>query len=332
MIATANNAGSRFSVVIVNYNGASMLEQCVRSVLRESVPASKIVVVDNGSQDGSIENLQRIVDGLSIIRNSCNAGFARAVNQGIKLAVSVPSPPEFVLLLNNDAQLEPAALQAFAAGFDTIPNLAIAGGQLRYPDGRLQGAFAPLPSVAEEILPRSILTMVSPGRFRRKTLQENPMAVECVLGACLCVRTSVFPALGLLDEDYFFFFEEIEWCQRARRMGADVYYLPAARATHSQGQTANRFRGPARVEYQRSKLTFFRKTRKAPAYVAVSIVLVLRTFVNALAGAIACVATLFLNHRLRSKTATYWYVLGWHLLLRPSSWGLPGKCTARTAP
>jgi GT2 family glycosyltransferase len=332
MIATANSAGARFTVVIVNLNGGAMLEECVRSAVREAVPASQIVVVDNGSQDGSIENLQRIVDGLSIIRNSCNTGFAKAVNQGIKLAISVPSPPEFVLLLNNDAQLESGALQAFADGFDKQPNLAIAGGQLRYPDGRLQSAFAPLPSVTEEILPRFILRLVSPDRYRRKSLQQNPTKVECVLGACLCVRTSSLRNLGLLDEDYFFFFEEIEWCQRAHRMGAQVYYLPAARAIHSQGQTANRFRGPARVEYQRSKLTFFRKTRKAPAYVAVSIVLVLRTFVNALAGAIACVATLFLNHRLRSKTATYWYVLGWHLLLRPSSWGLPGKCTARTAP
>jgi N-acetylglucosaminyl-diphospho-decaprenol L-rhamnosyltransferase len=336
MIATANSEGARFSVVIVNYNGASMLEQCVRSVLRESVPASKIVVVDNGSQDGSIENLQRIVDGLSIIRNPCNTGFAKAVNQGIKLAISAASPPDFVLLLNNDAQLEPGALQAFAAGFDKLPNLAIAGGQLRYPGGRLQSAFAPLPSVAEEILPRFILSLIAPDRYRRKSLQQNPLAVECVLGACLCVRTSILLTLGLLDEDYFFFFEEIEWCQRARRIGADVYYLPAARAIHSQGQTANRFRGPSRIEYQRSKLTFFRKTRTATAYVAVSIILVLRTLINALAGVIACIATLFLHPRLRSKAATYWYLLGWHLMLRPASWGLPGKfaekpTTSRTA-
>ena len=326
MTANENSAGARVSVVIVNYNGASMLEQCVRSVLRDGVPTSQIVVVDNGSQDCSIENLQSIADGLSIIRNSCNAGFAKAVNQGIKLAMSVPSPPEFILLLNNDAQLEPGALHAFAAGFDTLPNLAIAGGQLRYPSGRLQSAFAPLPSVAEEILPRSVLSMISSDRFRRKTAQQNPTAVECVLGACLCVRTSVLSKLGLLDEDYFFFFEEIEWCQRAHRMGAEVYYLPAARAIHSQGQTANRFRGPSRVEYQRSKLTFFRKTRTVTAYVAVSIILVLGTLINALAGVIACVATLFLNRRLRARTATYWYLLSWQLLLRPASWGLPGKC------
>jgi N-acetylglucosaminyl-diphospho-decaprenol L-rhamnosyltransferase len=323
------NAGARFSVVIVNYNGGAMLQECVQSALREGVPASHIVVVDNGSQDDSIQNLQSSADEPAVIRNSCNAGFAKAVNQGIRLALKEQSSAEFVLLLNNDAQLENGSLQAFADGFDSLPNLAIAGGQLYYPDGRLQSAFAPLPSLAEEILPLFLLQLISPDRFRRKTLNDNPMAAECVLGACLCVRGSVLPKLGLLDEDYFFFFEEIEWCQRARRMGAEVYYLPRARAIHRQGQTANRFRGPSRVEYQRSKLTFFRKTRTPAAYALLSIVLVLRTFVNALSGTVMCVATLCLNKRLRLKTGAYWYLLCWHLLLRPDSWGLPGKCTGK---
>jgi hypothetical protein len=153
--------------------------------------------------------------------------------------------------------------------------------------------------------------------------------VECVLGACLAVRSAVLPRLGLLDEDFFFFFEEIEWCRRARRMGAEVYYFPDARAIHGQGQTAGRFRGSARVEYQRSKLIFFRKTRSAAAYAALSIVLVLRTLINSLSSAVAVAATLGLNARLRVKARTYWYLLCWHALLRPADWGLPGKCSGR---
>ena len=198
------------------------------------------------------------VPGVQVIRNNCNAGFARAVNDGIAQASA-----EFILLLNNDARLEPGALRAFADGFDTLPNLAIAGGQLRNPDGRLQSAFAPLPTIAEEILPLFVLRLMFPGRFRRKTFDEHPVAVESVLGACFCVRSSALSTLGFLDEDYFFYFEEIDWCRRAGQMGADVYYLPTARAVHQGGRTANRFRGPARVEYQRSKLTYFRKSRDA---------------------------------------------------------------------
>lgn len=331
LVSVSENIGARFAVVIVNYNGGAMLVDCVHSALREAVPAPQIIVVDNGSVDGAIENLLGAVNGLTVLRNRCNAGFARAANQGICRATAAPSSVEFILLLNNDAQLDSGALEAFAAGFDSLPSLAIAGGQLRYPDGRLQSAFAPLPSLGEEILPRALLKLVRPVRFRRKTLDQNPLAVPCVLGACLCVRRSVLPRLGLLDEDYFFFFEEIEWCRRAGQFGAEVYYLPQARALHGHGQTANRFRGPARVEYQRSKLIFFRKTSNRAAYLLVSAIIVLRTAVNALAGAVACLATLFVNRRLRRRVHTYWYLLFWHLLLRPATWGLPGRCPARSS-
>ena len=331
LVSVSENIGARFAVVIVNYNGGAMLVDCVHSALREAVPAPQIIVVDNGSVDGAIENLLGAVNGLTVLRNRCNAGFARAANQGICRATAAPSSVEFILLLNNDAQLDSGALEAFAAGFDSLPSLAIAGGQLRYPDGRLQSAFAPLPSLGEEILPRALLKLVRPVRFRRKTLDQNPLAVPCVLGACLCVHRSVLPRLGLLDEDYFFFFEEIEWCRRAGQFGAEVYYLPQARALHGHGQTANRFRGPARVEYQRSKLIFFRKTSNRAAYLLVSAIIVLRTAVNALAGAVACLATLFVNRRLRRRVHTYWYLLFWHLLLRPATWGLPGRCPARSS-
>jgi len=321
MNADLSRAGQRFAAVIVNYNGGSMLSECVRSCLGEGISPARIVVVDNGSRDGSAEDLGKQISGLRLIPNRCNAGFARAANQGIRQADA-----EFVLLLNNDARLESGALRAFAAGFDERPKLAIAGGQLRYPDGRLQSAFAPLPSVAEELLPLPLLRLLSPNRFRRKVLKSEPIAVESVFGACFCVRAALLPRLGLLDEDYFFFFEEIEWCQRARQAGFEVWYLPAARAVHGGGATANLFRGSARIEYQRSKLTFFRKTRNRPSYLVVSVFLVLRTFINALACAVGSAATLFLNRKVRLKAATYWYLFFWHLLLRPTQWGLPGKC------
>jgi len=168
--------------------------------------------------------------------------------------------------------------------------------------------------------------LIFPDRFRRKTLDEHRKLVESVLGACLCVRSSVLSTLGLLDEDYFFYFEEIDWCRRALQMGGQIYYLPKARAIHLGGHTANCFRGPARVEYQRSKLIYFRKSHGPAAFYLMSGFLVLRTFINVLFGALMCLGTLFLNERLRLKTATYWYLLCWHALLRPASWGLPGKC------
>jgi GT2 family glycosyltransferase len=327
MSAVPSCAALRFAAVILNYNGGAMLSASVRSCIREGIPPAQIVVEDNGSRDGSIEDLSRQIFGHTRVRNSCNAGFARAVNQGIRQTTA-----EFFVLLNNDAQLDSGALSAFAEGFDARPNLAIAGAQLHHPGGRPQISFAPLPSVAEELLPISLLCLFAPDRFRRKTAQFEPFAVESVFGACLCVRTAFLPRLGLLDEDYFFFFEEVEWRQRARRMGCEVWVLPSATAEHGGGATANRFRGPARVEYQRSKLTFFRKTRSWTSCCVVSSFLVVRTSVNGLSCAVACLATLFLNRKLRQKAATYWFLLAWHLLLRPAGWGLPGKCPPHNDP
>jgi GT2 family glycosyltransferase len=324
MIVNSSIVGARFSVVIVNYNGGALLFDSVHSAVHEGVPPSQVIIVDNGSADDSIQSAETNAPGVQVLRNNCNAGFARAVNQGIRQASS-----EFILLLNNDARLEPGALSAFADGFDALPKLAIAGGQLRYPDGRLQSAFAPLPTLAEEILPLFVLRLIFSERFQRKTLDEHPLIVESVLGACLCVRGSILSKLGLLDEDYFFFFEEIDWCRRASQIGAEVCHLPRACAVHLGGHTANRFRGAARVEYQRSKLTYFRKSHRPAAFYFVSGFLVFRTLINALSGTLMCAATLCLNKRLRLKAATYWYLFCWHALFRPATWGLPGKCSDR---
>jgi GT2 family glycosyltransferase len=315
-----SQTGVRFSIVIVNYNGGTMLLECVLSALREGVPTSQIFVIDNNSHDDSIQILEIRVSGMLVIHKDRNMGFARAVNQGI-----VRASTEFVLLLNNDAQLEAGCLQAFSDGFDAMPKMAIAGGQLYYPGGQLQSSFAPFPTLTEELVPRAILRCIFPDRFRRKMSGDVPLAEESVFGACLCVRRSALPELGLLDEDFFFFFEEIEWCHRAWRMGKEVYYLPKARASHRQGQTANRFRGPSRIEYQRSKLIFFKKTRSSMVFLVLSGLMVFRALINAVSNALMCVATLCLNKRLRVKARTYGYVLCWHLWGRPAEWGLPGK-------
>ncbi|HEV2289992.1 MAG TPA: glycosyltransferase family 2 protein [Candidatus Acidoferrales bacterium] len=318
---SVDNTGARFSVVIVNYNGGALLTDCVQSVVRENVPAAQIIVVDNGSRDDSVLQLERGVPGVKIIHNSCNAGFARAVNQGL-----AQSSADFVLLLNNDAQLQPGALHAFAEAFDRIPKLAIAGGQLRHSDGRLQNAIAPFPTLAAEIIPRALLQWMFPRRFRGKSDASAPIAVESVIGACLCVRRSALEKLGPMGEDYFFFMEETDWCRRAHRLGLEVYYIPAAQAIHVQGHTANRFRSDARIEFQRSKLIYFKNNRARSVYWFISVLLPAKAFINALANSLACILTLFTVKNLRAKSRGYWRIAAWHALARPASWGLPDKC------
>ena len=317
---STNDTGLRFFAVIVNYNGGAMLSECIRSVLREGVPSRQIIIVDNGSRDDSLTSIESVAPGTKIIRNAYNSGFARAVNQGLTSATG-----DFILLLNNDAQLLPGALCAFAEAFEEFPLLAIAGGQLRYPDGRAQNFIAPLPTLTAELVPRVFLQWIFPRRFQGKTATNVPIPVESIIGACVAVRRSVLPQLGLMDEDYFFFMEETEWCQRARRLGLQVYHVPAACALHSQGQTANRFRSQARIEFQRSKLIFFKKTQPRVVHFLVSVLLPIKAFVNAIANTFFCIFTLCANKRLRVKTVGYWHLMAWHAWGRPARWGLPGK-------
>ena len=255
--ARAEGAGERFSVVIANLDGAGTLVRAVRSAVGQGVRPGDVVVVDNGSGDGGLAEVEAAVPGVRVARNGCNAGFARAVNRGLGL-VAVAGTTEFCLLLNNDAVLEAGALAALAAAFDARGRLALAGGQLRYPDGRLQSAFAPLPTVWEETVPRALLKWWRPERYRRSAAGAEMRLVESVFGACLAVRRAALGEIGPLDERFFFYYEEVEWCRRAGLAGWEVAYVGGARVTHVLGQTANRHRGAARVEMERSKLVYFR--------------------------------------------------------------------------
>lgn len=314
-------AGSRFSAIIVNYNGGKMLVDCVRSAVDEGIAPGDIVIVDNGSRDESVASIEATFPGAQIVRNGCNAGFARAVNRGI-----ARSEREFILLLNNDAQLNRGSLSAFAEVFDRTPELAIAGGQLRYIDGRMQNSVARFPRLATELVPNAVLEFLLPKRFKGVVTGSEPIPVESVIGACVAVRRSCLRELGLLDEDYFFFFEEIAWCRRARQLGLQVYYVPAVHTIHLQGETARRFRGDARVEFQRSKLTFYKKTRSRAVYWCVSAVLALGSFIDAVINSALCAGTAFSVGRFRVKSRVYWYLFAWHLMGRPHSWGFPDKC------
>lgn len=321
LISMSVSDGERFSVIIVNYNSGQMLLDCVQSVLQEGVPAAHVIVVDNGSRDNSIATLERQISGVRIIFNSCNAGFAAAVNQGLALARE-----EFILLLNNDALLQPGALHVFVEAFSANPKLAIAGGQLRSVNNVPQTSVVPSPALIRELVPGSVLRIFSSHRLEQYRLAEAPMAVPCVVGACIALRSSLLASFGPLDEDYFFYFEELEWCERARRAGFQVGYVPGAKIFHHQGKTAKVFNNRAQIEYLRSKLIFYRKQRPRPHSIIVSLYLILSALLNALTNTIFTAVTFGAHKKSRVKMKAYWYALAWHLLGRPDDWGLPEKC------
>lgn len=323
-------AGRRFSAILVNYNGGATLAEAVASCVGGGIRPANVVVVDNGSSDGSLAACLERFPGIVGIRNAGNAGFARGANQGLRLCRGEASGghagAEFFLLLNTDARLRPGALDAFAAAFDAHPRLAIAGARLLFPDGRLQNAVAPLPRWWQELVPPPLLKLVAVRRFAGKLPgAREPVVVESVIGAALAVRRAALEPLGLLDEDFFFFLEETDWCRRARLLGWEVRHVSGAEVVHGQGETARRFHAGARIEYQRSKLIYYAKAQGRWAAAAVGLAFPVKALLDALGNGFGVVATLGVSSRQRARFRTYVTLLAWHLRGRPARWGLPGK-------
>jgi GT2 family glycosyltransferase len=218
------------SVVIVNWNTGDLLAQCLAS-LRHARPALslELIVVDNASTDGSAHGLPQEGDGLRLIAHTSNLGFARACNRGIG-----ESRGRYILLLNPDTRVLPGSLEAMLVFMDAHPEAGAAGPALLNPDGSLQPSGGRFPSL------RGLLA-IHPTIARLFPAPEDPLRrrdfsrvaeVEEVSGACLLIRRSAWEAVGPLDEAFFLYFEEVDWCLRVTRQGWKVYYVPQARVIH----------------------------------------------------------------------------------------------------
>lgn len=277
------------------------------------------VVVDNGSADGTAAAVAARFPGARLVVNSGNAGFARAANQGWRLARG-----ETVLFLNSDARLAPGAAARLHRFLVETPRAGLAGAQLAHADGSLQNAVDNVPTLATELLNKSLLRRLFPRRYPgKRSFPDRPAPVPTLVGACFAARRACLEALGGFDERFFFFMEETDLCLRAWRAGWEVYLVPDARATHLQGRTAARDRVGARIEYFRSRYTFFRKHRGRLATGLLAGGLVLRLSAEAVLQGAACAATLFADAARRRRWATTLRLLVWHAVGCPRGAGLP---------
>jgi GT2 family glycosyltransferase len=320
-MSTIHVSQSMFTIVIVNYNGGAMLANCIELVLASCVPPEQIVLVDNGSRDGSPASLAARHPSLKIILNECNSGFARAANQGLSGAKT-----PYAIILNNDALISGDTLAALADAFAADPLLTIAGSQLIYPDGRSQNSVASFPRIESELLPKPLRRFIHPPALSSGSLSPNIQYVESTIGALFAVRLDQFRLLTGFDQEYFFYLEETDLCKRAWEQGFRVAKVDNAVVIHIQGATAKKHNAAARIEFQRSKRIYFRKHCSRVAYLLICAMLPLKSALNAFGALAVCVATLFLSHRARGKARQNWVVFTWYLLMCPQSWGLPDKC------
>jgi hypothetical protein len=177
--------------------------------------------------------------------------------------------------------------------------------------------------LATELLNKSLLRRLSPEKFPGKEkVYSEPVDVDSVIGACMMVRREALDQVGLLDEDYFLFLEETDWCYRMKRAGWKVYHVPDAEVYHFQGKSAEKEKKRARVEYFRSRYHFFKKNRGGWQGFILRTGAVIRLGGELVAMTVACLMTLFTVRSWRRKLSIYAYLFWWHLKLCPEDMGL----------
>lgn len=304
-----------FSIIIVHRNGSAMLRETVKAALAAMGPEDELIVVDNGSTDDSRTMLVREFPQVQCLANGCNAGYARACNRGIAIASG-----HYLLLLNNDALLPSDALERFSTAFQNNAKLALIGAQLVAPNGTLQRSYASAPNWLSEL-----------GFRRRKPAPvflnvHGLLLVETLVGACIAVRRAAIEVSGPMDEDFFFYYEEIEWCVRLRHDGWQIAIDPEVRVIHRKGGSTQPVKIGAQIEALRSRLIYYRKTfPRALSYLLI-VNRAIRLTVNTLAFFTLSVVTLGIHPRIRHRAITYSVQFLWMLLGCPKRWGLPGKC------
>jgi GT2 family glycosyltransferase len=243
------------SVIVVSWNTRQYTLACLASLPDAAARVRwDAWVVDNASDDDSVAAIRRDHPQVRVIANMANVGFAAANNQGI-----VACAGRYVLLLNSDTVMAPGALDALVAFADAHPRAGVVGPTLLNPDGSYQTGPTPFPSVWTE-------TMSVTGLGRRLTYRGYPSLparrarasrrADYVGGACMLVRREAIAAVGLLDESYFMYSEEPDWCWRMHRAGWETWYTPDASVTHFGGQSTRQARDAMVVALYRSKVRF----------------------------------------------------------------------------
>jgi hypothetical protein len=246
------------SILIVNWNTRQLLADCLASVFQAAADlALEVIVIDNASSDGSQDMVRQRFPQVRLIANTYNPGFAVANNQGLSLATG-----RYILLLNSDTVVPPQALTTVLQFMDHTPNAGLCGVKLLNPDGTFQGSFANFPSLAGELLSASGLGVHLFGLSYpspRPRSNEQPRPVDWVAGAFMCLRREVFTRVGGMDESYYMYSEETDWCYRLRRTEWKTYYLPQVAITHFGGGSTQHRRVEMAARLYQSKVQFFAK-------------------------------------------------------------------------
>lgn len=215
------------SIIIVSYNTLDLTKRCLKSL----TPKNEVIVADNHSTDGSVEMIRKEFSWVKLILNSQNLGFAKAVNQALRIAGG-----ENFLLLNSDTIVKKGAVEKLVEFAEKV-GPAIIGAKMLNPDGIPQASIFHLPTIKRAILE---FWLGKKGEFSKYALTGlDPVRVEAVSGGAMLISREITKKIGLLDERYFMYFEDLDYCRRAKGAGFKIWYLPEAKIIHEHGASGH---------------------------------------------------------------------------------------------
>ncbi|MCX7396101.1 MAG: glycosyltransferase family 2 protein [Planctomycetales bacterium] len=235
------------AVVILNYRTPGMVIECLKSLDTEraaAVPGLRCLVVDGASGDDSVKCIAEAIekygwsDWVDLKPLDMNGGFAFGNNAGIGVLLSQPCPPDYLMLLNPDTLVRPRAVAALVAVLEAHPEAGIVGSQLEDVNGKVEPSARRSPGVFSELAGAAclgVLDRLLASKVVTMPVLETRQQCDWVSGAAMMVRRQVFEQIGLLDEGYFLYFEELDFCDRARAAGWEVWHEPASRVMHLEG-------------------------------------------------------------------------------------------------
>ena len=235
-------------IVIVNYRVTNLTIDCLHSVAGEiaRTPDIRVAVCENGTGDDSADRIQKAMDDngwkpwCTLTAISPNLGFTGGNNAILRPAMQWADPPQYFLLLNADTIVRPNALRSLIDFMDQHPNIGIAGCRLEEPDGTPQRSAFRFQSPASEFensLKLGLVTRLLKRWVVAPPVRDHAFATDWVSGACMIIRRDVLEDCGFLDEGFYTYFDDCDFCLNARRKGWSTWYVPAAHVVHLKGQS-----------------------------------------------------------------------------------------------
>lgn len=258
----------KLSIIIINYNTGPLTRSLIESLLSNKLPArTEIIVVDNASSDESVSWLRSDFPEISVIDNRQNVGLAAGVNKGIANARG-----QYYLVLNPDMIALPGAVNALVKYMDSHKEVGVAGGKLLSPNGKIQYSCYRFYNPSTVVYRRTRFGKTGTGkrqveRFLMKDYdRKRARDVDWLMGACLIVRASAVTEVGGMDERFFLYFEDVDWCRRFWKAGWRVAFIPAASFSHfhqrsSEGVLFSALSNRSTREHIRSAVKYFWKYR-----------------------------------------------------------------------